>query len=191
MTEAAAEDTSTTEANTASEGKTFTQEQVNAMLADQKRKAGEKFADYGDLKTKAARLDEIEAANATELEKAVKAARDEATTAERTRTASILAAAEARAQASERFQNPATAVRLLDLSGVPVTEEGEVDANAVKGLLDALAESDPYLLKATKPTVPTPGQAGIGVTGGAPVPTTPQGRLRASIEQDIAANRRA
>ncbi|MDR7253716.1 hypothetical protein J2X46_002706 [Nocardioides sp. BE266] len=174
----------------AGDAKTFTQEQVNAMLAEQKRKSGEKFADYADLKAKAAKLDEIEAASASELEKAVKAATAEATGAERARVSGILAAAEARAQASERFQNPATAVKLLDLSSVAVTDEGEVDGAAVKGLLDSLAESDPYLLKATKPAVPTPGQAGIGVTGGAPTPTTPQGRLRASIEQDIAAGRR-
>lgn len=180
-------------AETPPEGaKSFTQEQVNAMLAEQKRKGSEKFADYGDLKAKAARLDEIEAANATELDKAVKTARDEATTAERTRTSGILAGAEARAQAAERFRNPATAVKLLDLSGVSVDDEGVVDAAGVKALLDSLAESDPYLLKDDKPEVPTPGQVGLGVggTGSQPQPTTPHGRLRASIAQDIQAGSR-
>lgn len=51
-------------------GKTFTQEQVNALLAEQKRKVGEKFADYDDLKSKAAKLAEIEQASKSELEKA-------------------------------------------------------------------------------------------------------------------------
>lgn len=49
--------------------KTFTQEQVNTLLADQKRKAAERFADYDDLKAAKSRLDELETANQTELQK--------------------------------------------------------------------------------------------------------------------------
>lgn len=51
------------------EPKTFTQEQVNALLAEQKRKVGEKFADYEDIKAKASKLDEIEQASKSELER--------------------------------------------------------------------------------------------------------------------------
>lgn len=50
-------------------GKAFTQEQVNALLAEQKRKLGERFADYDDVKTKAAKLDELEQASKSELQK--------------------------------------------------------------------------------------------------------------------------
>lgn len=53
------------------EVKTFTQEQVNALLAAEKRKAGEKFADYDDIKSKAAKLDQIEQESKTELQKAL------------------------------------------------------------------------------------------------------------------------
>jgi transcriptional regulator len=53
---------------------TFTQDQVNALIAKEKGKIQSKFADYSDLKSKAAKLEEIEAANATELEKAQKKA---------------------------------------------------------------------------------------------------------------------
>jgi hypothetical protein len=49
--------------------KTFTQEQVNALLAEQMRKDGAKLADYKDLKAKAARLDELEEKNKTDLQK--------------------------------------------------------------------------------------------------------------------------
>lgn len=168
----------------------FTQADLDAKITERLNRERAKFADYGDLQAKAARLEEIETANASELEKAVKKAVGEATTAERTRVAGILAAAEARAQAAAKFQNPATAVKLLDLSGVPVSEEGDVDKAAVTALLDSLATSDPYLLKSDKPPVPTPGQAGIGVTGGTPQPTTAHGRLRQSIEADIAAGAR-
>lgn len=53
---------------------TFTQEQVNDLLAKQKGKITAKYADHSDLKAAAARLTEIEEASATELEKAQKKA---------------------------------------------------------------------------------------------------------------------
>lgn len=52
------------------EPKTFTQEEVNRIV--QNRVA--KYADYEDLKAKAARLDEIEEANKSELQKATEKA---------------------------------------------------------------------------------------------------------------------
>lgn len=51
------------------EQKSFTQEQVNALLAQQKRSVAEKFADYDDVKAKAAKLDEIEQSSKSELQK--------------------------------------------------------------------------------------------------------------------------
>lgn len=67
---------------------TFTQDQVNALIAKEKGKLQSKYADYSDLKSAAAKLEEIEAANATELEKAQKKAADlEARLAETTTTA--------------------------------------------------------------------------------------------------------
>lgn len=53
---------------------TFTQDQVNALIAKEKGKFQQKYADYNDLKAAAAKLEEIESANATELEKAQKRA---------------------------------------------------------------------------------------------------------------------
>ena len=52
------------------EPKTFTQDEVNAIVGERLRRANEKFADYESLKAKAAKLDEMEEANKTELEKA-------------------------------------------------------------------------------------------------------------------------
>lgn len=57
------------------EAKTFTQEQVNRMIQERlARHKSEPPADYEDLKAKAARLDELEAANKSDLEKANDAA---------------------------------------------------------------------------------------------------------------------
>ena len=46
------------------------QEDLNKVLDERLKRERAKFADYKDLKTKAARLDEIEQANQTEAEKA-------------------------------------------------------------------------------------------------------------------------
>lgn len=58
------------------ESTTFTQDQVNALIAKEKGKFQQRYADYNELKKAAAKLEEIEAANATELEKAQKKAAD-------------------------------------------------------------------------------------------------------------------
>lgn len=51
--------------------RTFTQEELNAIAAEERRKTAEKFADYDDLKAKAAKLDQAEQENQTELQKAI------------------------------------------------------------------------------------------------------------------------
>lgn len=53
------------------ETKTFTQDQVNTMLAETKRKEREKFADYDDVKKKASLLDQREQESKTETQKAL------------------------------------------------------------------------------------------------------------------------
>lgn len=56
------------------ESKTFTQDQVNAMLAEQKRKVGEKFADYDEVKAKAEELEKLTSASKSDIEKALERA---------------------------------------------------------------------------------------------------------------------
>ena len=51
-------------------GKTFTQDEVNAIVTDRLTRDRAKYADYEDLKAKAEKLDQIEEANKTELQKA-------------------------------------------------------------------------------------------------------------------------
>lgn len=72
-----AEETATAEPEATPEPKdstTFTQEQVNDLIAKEKGKIQSKYADYGELKSAAAKLTEIEEASASELEKAQKKA---------------------------------------------------------------------------------------------------------------------
>lgn len=160
-------------------GKMLPQEQVNSLLAEQKRALREQFKDYDDLKAKAQRLAEIEQANATELEKAIAKARDEGR-AEVSQAANIrLVTAEARAIAAEaKFRNPGLAVKAVDLSDVKVTEDGSVDAAAIKARLEALASSEPYLIDEgkTPPPKPDPSQ---GSGGGGATSKADQGRAEA------------
>ena len=52
------------------EEKTFTQDQVNAIVGERLKSIRAKYADYDELKTKASRYDEIEEESKTELQRA-------------------------------------------------------------------------------------------------------------------------
>lgn len=56
------------------EKRTFTQEELNAIVGERVAKERAKLSDYEELKAKASRLDEIEEANKTELQKATEKA---------------------------------------------------------------------------------------------------------------------
>lgn len=128
----------------------FTQEQVNAILAEEKRKTLAKFEGFDDIKAKAARFEEIEAQNATELEKAVKKAADEARADMSGQTNNRLVRAEVKAMAAALgFHNPAVAATQLAgaFAGIKVSDTGDVDEKAVKALVEQLAKDEPYLVK--------------------------------------------
>ena len=57
------------ENNGQQEAKTFTQEELNAILNDRLGREKAKYSDYEELKSKAAKLDEMEEASKTELQK--------------------------------------------------------------------------------------------------------------------------
>lgn len=156
--------------------RTFTQEQVNALLADQKRKVQGQYQDYGDLKAKAQAHDKAIEAARTDQEKAVEAAKNEGRTEARTEANVRLVSAEARALAAEaKFRNPILAVRALDLSGVKVNDDGSVDAAAIKTALKELSDAEPYLLDDGKGGRPRPDN-GQGRTGGDSKPSVARGR---------------
>ncbi len=51
--------------------KTFTQAELDAIVGDRLKRDRQKYADYDDLKAKAAKFDQMEEANKTELQKAI------------------------------------------------------------------------------------------------------------------------
>lgn len=116
---AQAESEATTEPANAESGTTFTQDQVNALIAKEKGKFQQKYGDYGDLKAKAAKLDEIEAANASELEKAQKSAEKAQSEAQEAATKLL------RYEVAQEKEVPAKLVPLLT-----ATSKEELEAQA-------------------------------------------------------------
>lgn len=75
MEETVNQGTNTQEAEgTQSEQKTFTQEEMNKIVAERVQREKAKYADYETLKVKAAKFDENEEASKTELQKATEKA---------------------------------------------------------------------------------------------------------------------
>ena len=64
----------TTQEAEVKETKTFTQEEVNAIVSERVKKERAKYEGFDDLKAKAAKFDEMEEANKTELQKATERA---------------------------------------------------------------------------------------------------------------------
>lgn len=138
---------------TPAEPKTFTQAEVDRIAGDRAARERAKFSDYAEIKAKADKLAEIEAANQTDLEKAVNTAREEARREATQAGNQRLINAEVRALAAHQgFRDPHDAVAQLrdTLSSVTVTDEG-VDAAALTAALTDLAEKKPYLID-SKPT---------------------------------------
>lgn len=115
---------------------------------------------------KAKEFDALQAANASELERAVKKARDEGFGEAQIAANGRLLVAEARALAAEaKFRNPTLAVKAVDLSSVKVSDDGTVDAAAVRSLLADLAKAEPYLVDDGKVAKPKPDDAQGRPTG--------------------------
>lgn len=132
-------------------GKTFTQDQVNDLLARQKGDVQRKFSDYDTLKDKASKLDEMEAASQSEVEKLT----------------SKLAKAEERASTAEgrlvRFQ---------------VATEKKLPAELVERLQgstpEELAADADKLLELVKPGEQPPPEFDGGTREPAPEPKSPE-----------------
>ena len=165
----------TAEPSTAPE-RTFTQEEVNRMQAQTRRDERGKFSDYGDLKARAAKADELEQAQLSDTQKlearAIEAERKAVEAQEQIASAMIASEVKIRASALGVI-DPDAAYLLLDRSNVRYDA-----ADGVSGVDDALAsllDAKPYL----KGTNRTPN---INPESGQPVAT-----IRLTAEQREAA----
>lgn len=153
------------------ESKTFTQDELDKIVADRiarERKKLEKFADYDDLKTKASEYEKaIEAKRLAELtaqERAEEIAKKYET--ERNELAKQLEEFKTQAQrekvvnafikAAPGVNIPSdridAALKLADLSAVTVGEDGNIEG--IDGLLNTLVEQYAFLAEVKKPQKP-------------------------------------
>jgi hypothetical protein len=119
--------------------KTFTQEEVNAFLAKEKRR----YKDYDSLKEKAALVDQLQAASQTDTERAttegLRKGRQEALTA----TVPRLVRAEFRAAAKGVLKPDQLTALLEDLDLMKyANDDGEVDEERIAKKVAAFAPAD-------------------------------------------------
>ena len=126
--------------------RTFSQEEMNRIQAQTRKEVRNQFADYGQLKDRAARADELEQAQLTEkerLEARVEQAEKNAQAADQRITEAMIATA-VQVQASQMgIVDPEAAFLLVDRANIRYTAE-----TGVAGVADALTqllESKPYL----------------------------------------------
>ena len=126
--------------------KTFTQDEVNRMMGQARRDARSQFSDYSELKSRAAKADELEQANLTEaerLEVRVSDAEKRATDAQE-QVSSAMIASEVKVRATQMgIVDPDAALLLLNKKNVAYNV-----TDGVSGVDDALAqllEDKPYL----------------------------------------------
>lgn len=128
------------------ESATFTQADVDRIVADRLARENRKYQNYRELKQKADRLAELEAAQQTEMERAVAKAREEGATQGRTEALSTvgqrLVKATFKAEAAGRVKDIDTLMDDLNLAKF-MTEDGEVDEKAVKAAVARFAAAAP------------------------------------------------
>ncbi|WP_053387006.1 hypothetical protein [Leucobacter japonicus] len=112
-----------------------TQEELNALIAGRLDRERSKYAGFEELKEKAARLDELEEQNRSELEKAQ--ARAEA--AEKALSEKTAAEEAAKAEAEAKAELAKTATAVAEAKGIPVALLRGDSKEALEAHADELA----------------------------------------------------
>lgn len=164
----AGENTGGDQGGKADDGKTFTQAEVDRIIAGRFAK----FADYDTVKTQ---LAELQAANQTESEKALNAAKDEGRQEARMEAGEQVALEVFNGVAGRRNADydTAPALELIDLRKF-VKDDGTVDRDAIKSAVERIVPE-----KEERKAAPHFG-GGARKTGDKPEATPGMGRLRAA-----------
>jgi hypothetical protein len=146
--------------------KLFKQADVDRIVKDRLARQKAQFSDYEELKAKADKLAEIEAASKTELEKALERAgeleKKAAAEAARAQEALLRSAVVSEA-AKKNVVDPDAALALLDRGSLEFDDAG-LPTN-VGSAIDALLEAKPYLAGKRQPTSADLGARGDDPTG--------------------------
>lgn len=122
--------------------KTFTQEQVDAIIAKRaERIASQRFSDYDDLKERAEKYDGLAAASRTDQERAVAEARTAAQQEAAKTWGGRLVEAELRGRLAGRLDDPARVQALVEGANTSryLTDKGDVDTEALQKWVDTIA----------------------------------------------------
>lgn len=145
-----------------------TQADLDRIITDRIARERAKFADYDDLKTKAAEADRLRQEQETASEKAVREAREQAKVEAQREAAPGLVAAEFRAALAGRLSTEQRDALIEDINPERyLTEDGKVDVAKVQARADILAPP-------RKGPKPDPSQGGSGT--GSATPSVARGR---------------
>lgn len=136
--------------NTQQSGKTFTQEQLDAIINDRLQRERGKYADYDALKAAKAELDTLKAGQLSETEKITKRATDAEAKAQaaEAKVKELSTRGEIERQARKLgIVDDDAAYRLLDASKLEYDDAGQ-PTNA-EALLKDLVKAKPYLVQGT------------------------------------------
>jgi hypothetical protein len=139
--------------------KKFSQADLDRIITDRLQRA--RPADYDDLKTKAEKLDAIEAANASETDKAVTKARNEAAAEVRTELMAERVLDKVEIAAAGTWADALDArLRLQSRAKEFISKDGSIDTAAIKTAVEAELKKAPHLAAAstTRRPAPDPGQ---------------------------------
>lgn len=125
--------------------KTFSQGDVDRIVADRLARQKAQFGDYDALKAKAAEFDALAEQNRTEAEKAVAAARKEGFGEAQQKYNGRLLREKIFGLAAKDFADPADAVLLLDHAKYQPGDDGEFDEAAIRADLAETLAAKPYL----------------------------------------------
>lgn len=147
----------------AAQARTFTEEQVNRIVQERLARQKAQFKDYDELKDRAARLQELEDAQKSELEKAqeraVQLEKQAADAAARAQDAVLRSAVVAEA-ARKNVVDPDAAVALLNKESLVLGDDGA--PTNIAEAMDELLKAKPYLVGGGRGS----GSADLGARGG-------------------------
>jgi len=122
------------------------QDELDRIVEGRLRREREKFADYDELKRKATEHDAYVESQKTEQQRAIDAAKGEASTEVTQKFLTKLVHGDVKAIAATLgFNDPADALQVLG-TDLPVKDD-EPDTAAIKALVEQLAKDKPYLVK--------------------------------------------
>jgi uncharacterized protein involved in type VI secretion and phage assembly len=137
--------------------KAYSPEEIEKIIAGRVNKVRQSYSDYDDLKSRAARADELEQSQQTETDKLRSkaeresekraAAEDKASKAHVRAETALMRAAVVAAAATANAADPGDVFTLLDKSALEIDDADNV--TGAKEAVDALLKAKPHLLRRT------------------------------------------